>query len=62
MTTKATILNHGPNDLIVRGGDVPVTIEAHKHAEFYVVGAITTIEEVPPAVEPNLAGGPGEEP
>jgi len=60
MTTKAVILNYGPNDLVVRGGDVPVVIDAHKHAEFYVIGSLT-IEEVPPAVEPNLAGGPGEE-
>jgi len=59
MTTKAVILNYGPNDLVVRGGDIPVTIEAHKHAEFYVVGALT-IEEVPPGVEPNLAGGHGD--
>jgi hypothetical protein len=59
MTTKTTILNHGPNDLVVRGGDVSVVIDAHKHAEFYVVGALT-IEEVPPAVEPNLAGGHGD--
>jgi len=59
MTTKAIILNDGPSDLLVTGGDVPITIEAHKHAEVYVVGALT-IEEVPPAVEPNLAGGHGD--
>jgi len=58
MTTKATILNHGPNDLLVRG-DVTLTIEAHKFAEVYVDDSLM-IEEVPPAVEPNLAGGHGD--
>ena len=62
MTTKVTILNHGPVPIRISGGtSTPADLAPHAHEEFYLYdGAPLTIEEVV-EVTPNLAGGSGEE-
>lgn len=62
MTTKVTILNHGPKAIKVTGGssNVPTGILPHHHADVWLHdGAPLQIEEGT-EVAPNLAGGPGE--
>lgn len=62
MTTRLTIVNHGPKAIKLTGGTitVPVDIRPHHHAEAWLFdGAPLQIEEET-AVVPNLAGGPGE--
>lgn len=62
MTTKVTILNHGPKAISVIGGtfNLSVEIRPHHHMEMWLhEGSALQIEEET-AVVPNLAGGPGE--
>lgn len=64
MTTKVTILNHGPNTIRVSGGTSgsPTDIAPHQHDEVYLYDAAPlAIDELADQPTPNLAGGHGEE-
>lgn len=57
MTTKVTILNHGPKSIKVDLGVSIFEIEAHRHAEVWVTdGQSIKIDEED--ASGNLVGGP----
>ncbi len=64
MTTKITILNHGPKAVHVEGGSgTPATLQPGDDCEVHLwdESGLTVTEVAADGPTPNLAGGPGEE-